>query len=210
MGRRCPMEVIDNTKATDPASPDERKRVRSVVEFPYADLENAVEVASTLHSRAGTSCDVEELAAWMNQSATGGTFRTRLSAARIFGLTDNAQRRVTLLQLGRDIVPGSGNERAAAITAFLNAELFRMMYDQHKGNVLPPAAAIERQMEGLGVSPKQKERARQTFMKSAHFAGFLDPASGRFIKPGNGSTKSDAGTTPTPESTKGGGDGGGG
>jgi hypothetical protein len=63
------------------------------------------------------------------------------------------------------------------------------MYDQHEGNVLPPAAAIERQMEQLGVSPKQKERARQTFTKSAVFAGFIDSATGRFIKPGNGPQK---------------------
>jgi hypothetical protein len=46
----------------------------------------------------------------------------------------------------------------------------------------PPA--IERQMEQLGVSPKQKERARQTFMKSAQYAGFIDASSGRFVKPG--------------------------
>ena len=58
------------------------------------------------------------------------------------------------------------------------------MYDQYKGNALPPPPAIERQMEELGVSPKQKERARQTFMKSAQYAGFIDPANGRFVKPG--------------------------
>jgi hypothetical protein len=39
-------------------------------------------------------------------------------------------------------------------------------------------------MEQLGVSPKQKERARQTFMKSAQYAGFIDSATGRFVKPG--------------------------
>jgi hypothetical protein len=38
----------------------------------------------------------------------------------------------------------------------------------------PPPPAIERQVEQLGVSPKQKERARQSFMKSAQYAGFID------------------------------------
>jgi hypothetical protein len=38
----------------------------------------------------------------------------------------------------------------------------------------PPPPPVERQMEQLGVSPKQKERARQTFMKSAQYAGFID------------------------------------
>lgn len=58
------------------------------------------------------------------------------------------------------------------------------MYDQYKGNALLPPPAIERQMEQLGVSPKQKERARQTFMKSAQYAGFIDSSTGRFVKPG--------------------------
>ena len=80
-----------------------------------------------------------------------------------------------------------------------------MSYEQHKGNVLPPPAAIERQMEQLGVSPKQKERARQKFMKSATLAGFIDPATGRFIKPGNVSPKAVA--PPRTETDKGGNDG---
>ena len=42
----------------------------------------------------------------------------------------------------------------------------------------------ERQVVELGVSPKQKERARQTFMKSAQYAAFIDATSGRFVKPG--------------------------
>jgi hypothetical protein len=53
----------------------ERKRFRSEIEFPYADLESAVEIAQTIHSKAGSSCETDELAAWMGQTATG--FRTR-------------------------------------------------------------------------------------------------------------------------------------
>ena len=65
--------------------------------------------------------------------------------------------------------------------AFLNVELFRAMYDQHKAGILPPPAAIERQMEQLGVSPQQKERARQTFMKSAQYAEIIASATGKFL-----------------------------
>jgi hypothetical protein len=144
----------------------------------------------------------------MNQSATGGTFRTRVSAAKLFGLIETGQGRATLTQLGRSILDKSGSERAARVEAFFKVELFRAMYEQHKGNILPPPAAVERQMEQLGVSPKQKERARQTFMKSAHYAGFIDPGTGRFIKPGNvGAARDDAPAEP-PKSV-GGGSGGG-
>jgi hypothetical protein len=102
----------------------------------------------------------------------------------MFGLIDTSNGRLTLTQLGRDILPNSGAEAASKVSAFLNVELFAAMYEQNKGNVLPPPPAIERQVEQLGVSPKQKERARQTFTKSAVHAGFIDQASGRFVKPG--------------------------
>lgn len=202
----------DNTGTASVSSSDERKRFKSEIEFPYADLASAVELAQTIHSKAGSSCEVDELAAWMGQTASGGTFRTRLGAARMFGLIETGQGRATLTQTGRDALDGSGTERAARVQAFLNAELFRAMYDQYKGNALPPPPAIERQMEQMGVSPKQKERARQTFMKSAIFAGFIDPSSGRFVKPGiPSSTRDDGGTQQQkPPADKGGGSGGGG
>jgi len=60
------------------------------------------------------------------------------------------------------VLDDSERGRAAKVAAFLNVELFRAMYEQYRGNVLPPPPAIERQVEQLGVSPKQKERARQT------------------------------------------------
>jgi hypothetical protein len=175
--------MTGNDNAANTA-PETGKRFRSEIEFPYADLEDALELAQTIHSKAGSSCAIDELAAWMGQSPTGGTFRSRLSAARLFGLIETNQGRATLTQAGRDALEGSGNEQAGRVAAFLNVELFRAMYDQYKANALPPPPAIERQMEQLGVSPKQKQRARQTFMKSAQYAGFIDSSTGRFVKPG--------------------------
>jgi hypothetical protein len=178
--------MAGNDNATDAAAAeDEKKRFRGELSFPYADLASCIDLANTILTKAGGACEQDELAAWMNQSASGGTFRTRISAAKMFGLIDTGQGRASLSQLGRDVLDGSGNERAARVQAFLTPELFMKMYEQNKGHVLPPAAAIERQMEAFGISPKQKERARQTFSKSATYAGFIDPGTGRFVKPGN-------------------------
>lgn len=105
------------------------------------------------------------------------------------------------------MLDSSGKEHAARVAAFLNVELFRILYDQFKGNVLPPPPAIARQIEQLGVSPKQKERARQTFMKSAQYAGFIDPATGRFVKPGI--PQKEEGTAQREESERSGSGGGG-
>src|SRR5258706_4256238 len=97
----------DNTGTAPAQKVDEKKRWRSEIEFPYSDLESAVELAKTINDKAGSSCEVEELAAWMGQSASGGTFRTRLGASRMFGLTENSQGRVTLTQLGRNVFDDS-------------------------------------------------------------------------------------------------------
>lgn len=86
----------DNTGTAGTQTADERKRFRSKMDFPYADLKSAVDLAQTIHSKAGSSCSVEELAVWMGQTASGGTFRTRLGAARLFGLIETGQGRATL------------------------------------------------------------------------------------------------------------------
>ena len=58
----------------------------------------------------------------------------------MFGLIDTDQGRATPTQLGRDVLDGSGNERAARVQAFLSPELLSRMYEQNKGHVLPPPA----------------------------------------------------------------------
>jgi hypothetical protein len=119
----------------------------------------------------------------MDQSVMGGTFRSRLSAARLFGLIETSQARVSLTQLGRE-VSDEVKLHDARVEAFLKPALFCALYERFMGHILPPPAAIERQIEELGVSPKQKERARQAFIKSAQYAGYIDPTTGRFVKPG--------------------------
>ena len=175
-------EVNESDTAT---GSETRKRVVSEVEFPYADLEAASQLAIELHKNAGGHAGDAELAGWLNQSSTGGTYRARRSAARMFGLIDISQGNVTLTALGRDLADET-KSRGARAEAFLKPALYSLMYEKCRGTVLPPPAAIERMMVQLGVSPKQKDRARQAFQKSAAYASFIDANTGRFIKPGNG------------------------
>jgi hypothetical protein len=180
-------DTVATTSDERPGQSDDHgqtKRARGAIEFPYSDLEAAVDLARTIEGRAGTTCDVVQLASWMNQSAAGGTFRTRLGAARMFGLTETHQGKISLTPAGRAAIDATSGPAASA-DAFLSVQLFRAMYNQYQGYALPPPAAIERQMEQLGVPPKQKERARQTFMKSAIYAGYVDQQTGRFIRPAN-------------------------
>jgi hypothetical protein len=159
------------------------QRTRSGIAFPYSDLEAAIGLARAIHLNA-VSCDDTELAAWMNMSADGGTYRGRRSAARMFGLINLSQNRLSLTDLGRRSVDEA--DRSARAEAFLKPALFIALHDQYRGQTLPPQPTIERHIERLGVPPKQIKRARQVFQTSAHYAGFIDPGSGRFRKPGIG------------------------
>ena len=159
-------------------------RERSTIAFPYSDLETAIKVASTIQEKAGLECATEQLAAWMGVAANGGTFRSRYSAARLFGLiTTERGGRVALTGAGRSILDPAKSAKAKA-TAFQRIELYEKIYETLKGHALPPKRALERMIVNLGVTQKQADRARQAFVKSAKVANFLDSESGTFIAPG--------------------------
>lgn len=117
----------------------------------------------------------------MNQTASGGTFRARLSAARTFGLIEWGQGEAQLTDLGAAILEPETAD-SAKVDAFLRVPLYERLYAQFQGYPLPPVAAIERKMIQLGVPAKQADRARQAFTTSVATANFVN-ANGRFAKP---------------------------
>lgn len=159
-----------------------RKRDRTLIEFPYADLSRSEELAAAL-AQAGGKVWIEQtqLAVAMDMSSGGGTFRGRLSAAKMFGFIETEAGKVRLSDLGLHLLD-EATQRAAKAEAFLKVPLYKAMYDSYNGFALPPPAAIERQMQTLGVPPKQAERARQAFASSAQYAGYI-ANNGRFSKP---------------------------
>src|ERR1700720_4826733 len=140
------------------------KRERSTIEFPYTGLEDAIAVAKGIHDTTGSSvCQHEQLAAALNLSMNSSGYRVRLSAAKVFGVIESSgSGGLKLTALGQMIVD-SAREREAKVRAFLNVPLFKAVYEQNRGKQLPPPAALEREMAGLGVSEKQRGRARQVF-----------------------------------------------
>ena len=61
--------MTDKTNFAQPAEQAEntRTRVRSTIEFPYNDQDQAVSVAKTIDDHAGMKCTVEQLAGWFKQ-----------------------------------------------------------------------------------------------------------------------------------------------
>jgi len=158
-------------------------RDRSTIGFPYNNLNDAIDVARAIHSHAGSGdCDDVQLAAWLNMSPKSSGYRVQLSAARMFQLVETASGQHKLATLGKMVVDPQ-REREARAKAFMSVPLYARVYQDYKGGVIPPAAAFERDIVGMGVAEKQKGRARQVFEKSAEQAGFFEHGKNRLVMP---------------------------
>lgn len=145
--------VVEAAADTD----DGQGRQRSTISFPYADLNSAIALVQAIHGNVGLGdCDDAQLAAWTNQSVKSSTFRVQLAAARLFGLmaTDGGGRH-RLTDLGRMAIDPNRSREARA-RAFLMVPLFKAVFENYNGGVLPPAAALARDMVGIGVAEKTK------------------------------------------------------
>lgn len=195
-------EAIKMDAVKDIDAEDAEGRQRSTIAFPYNDLGNAAEMAQAIHNQVGAGdCDDAQLAAWTNQSPKSSGYRTQLSATRLFGLLESsAGGRYRLSQLGRMLVDPS-RTREARSRAFLNVPLYSAVFEKYKGGVIPPPAALERDMEALGVAPKMKDRARRVFERSAEQGGFFEHGRNRLVMPGI-AARDDAPPPPPPGDTE--------
>jgi hypothetical protein len=165
------------------------KRERSTIQFPYNDLNDAVEVVQAIHEHGGGRCGLDQLAAWMgHDSVTSGTFRMKVNAARVFGLVETERGQVSPTRLGRDLIHPE-RQGQARVQAFLSVPLYKAIFDRHRGYLLPPDVGLERLMVELGVSEKQANKARQTFRRSAEQAGFFSEGRDRLVLPAGLPTK---------------------
>ncbi len=156
----------------------------SKVQFPYYDLDDSIEIARAMHDRGGVPLDRDQLGAAIGLSPSGGNFAVKISAARMFGLIEPNGARLQLSDLGFEVLDPA-REKAAKARAFLNVELYRKAYEQFKGRQLPPRpAGLEQAFVQLGVAPKQRDKARHVFDRSARSAGFFpNAAEDRLVQP---------------------------
>lgn len=159
------------------------KREQSTIAFPYLDLDAAEEVAKAVYARSGFgACDLDELAAEMNQ-VISGAFRLKTGTAKTFEVIDKDGRSsVKLTDLGKQII-NADTARAARVEAFMRVPLYAAVYEKYKGQRLPPMKALEREMQALGVARKQTDKARQAFERSARQAGFFEAGDDRLVRP---------------------------
>lgn len=169
-------KIVDSSQAGDKVS-------RSTIEFPYSDLDSAIELARGVHDTGGNECEDNQLAAILNMESKGGGFRLRIAGAKIFGLIETERGgTIRLSDLGKASLE-SGNDKQVRVTAFLNVPLYEKFYEEHKGSPLPPPPAISRAFLKYGVGSNLTDKARQVMMRSAKQAGFFELQGDRLTKP---------------------------
>jgi len=170
----------------EPDLSGKQERERSTIEFPYTSLDDGILVAKAVHKLGGNQCQLNSLAAELgHDTVKSGGFRQRLSTAHTFGFTSLSRGIVSLSPLGAKIVDPE-QEKAARIEAFLKVPLYSAIYEEFKNGTLPPSSGLETKMVALGVSNKQKEKARQAFRKSAKEAGFFAYGTTKLVYPALG------------------------
>jgi len=165
---------------------------RSTIKFPYGDIEDALKVAEAIHTNYGLGCELEQLAAQLSSTTTSSSFRTKLSTAKTFGVIAGRRKRAELTDLGRQIVDPT-HTASARVTSFLGVPLYKALYEEFSGGLLPGDSGIEAEMIKLGVTRNSVDRARQAFQRSADAAGFFAQGRNRLVKPaaGNGAVPED-------------------
>lgn len=120
----------------------------------------------------------------MKQSPTSSGCRSRLAASRLFGLIDTDRSdALRLNELGRLVVDNK-RDREGRAKAFLNVPLYAAVHDKFKGGVVPPTAALEKELIGLGVASTLSDTARRILERSAEQAGFYEAGRDRLVMPG--------------------------
>ena len=183
-----------------PEESTEQKHQRSLIAFPYMDLDSAISVATAVHSKFGDRGHLDSLADALGHAGIkSGTFQMKVSAARMFGLLDTDRMEVNLTPLGQRIVQPHLHAQAR-VEAFLAVPLYGKVFDEYRGKQLPPDQGLESRFKNLGVPPKQVEKARQAFKRSAEQSGMLSASKDKLILPSSASNSftSQSGDKPEP------------
>jgi hypothetical protein len=178
--------TVNSVKAAGEAGQDPKSgkpRAKSGVGFPYWDLEKSIEVVRVIHEKAGGIADNAQVATLLGYSGVeNGNFRTRMSAARMFGLTETADdRRIRVTARGRSIIAPvtPAESRRGRLDAFMEVELFRKVFDRFNGTTLPESVGLKNLLENeYKIVPDRVAPTVRILLDSAEQAGLFEASGG--------------------------------
>lgn len=174
-------EPAGDSQPTEGEATGKPRAPHSKTQFPYYDLADAVKVATAIHVRAGGVCDRDQLAALLShKTARSGAFLSRVAGAKMFGLVEQAHGfKLRVTPRGRAIVaPVTPDKTAQAkLDAFFDVELFRKVYEQHKGITLPDDVGLQNLFGAdYGIVKSRCAPTVRVMLDSAEYAGLFETA----------------------------------
>ena len=191
-------------KASPSADNAAPRPVRAVsgISYPYFDLQSSIEVARVVQDEGGGLCSPDLLAAKLDyKSVRSGTYLTRISAARQFGLISSNGSNFVVTERGRTILAPvmPGDSVNAKVDAFLSVALFSQVFEQFKGQQLPPEVGLKNLFQNTyKILPDRAQQAVRVFLTSADQAGLRQADRNRLIRPSTNQVQVSAAAPPAP------------
>lgn len=165
-------------------------RLRAQASYAYYDFSDSLAVSKKMLEMQGGGCSPDQLAQWLDYKSTkSGTFVSRVSAARQFGLVATEDAGLVVTERARQILsPVMPEDAAAAMAdAFLAVELFGKIYDKYRGTTIPPRVGMKNlfMTSAFGLSDEAADRAVRVLFESAKQTGmFSGQDETRLVRPG--------------------------
>ena len=106
-------------------------------------------VAKAIYAVAGKSCERDQLAAHFNVAASDGGFNLKLLTAKLFGFINSDGKGSLNLTALESRVCDPQQEKAARAESFLLVPLYKAVYEDYKGQMLPGNPGLEAAMSWL-------------------------------------------------------------
>lgn len=163
------MENIEKKASTK----DSKARSRL---YPRYDLEEAIKLIQLVSKLGRKNISEKSVAAEIGKSITNSGFLGRVSSAKQFALILKDEGKLSLTQLGNEIMfPLDDAIKADAIKkAFTMPMLYRELVDAFSGTKIPEYASLgNRLLNDYGIEAGAKDIAAKNFIKSAEYAGVI-------------------------------------
>jgi hypothetical protein len=133
--------------------------------YPGYDLDSAIEVADKVLDRGSGAASTIELAQYLGYSGVrNGAFVSRLAAAKLFGLVEGPNSRITPTPRATAILKPDYEATAlrARLEAFRAIPLFNAFLREYEGKTLPPAAGMQNALTTKFGIPEKRPRPSWT------------------------------------------------
>lgn len=154
---------------------EKKQKMRSRL-YPRYDLEEAVSFIKVVNKLGGKNVSTKAVAVESGKSVTNSTFIGRVSSAKQFGLLNQEKGKISLTELGSEIIfPRDENNKESLLKrAFASSSFYKELINDFSGKTLPDQATLSNRLfHDYKIEAGAKDKAARNFVHSAEYAGVI-------------------------------------